>query len=108
MPQLQPMPVAAVGVRPAGTVSLTVTVPDVAPAPELVTVIAYVAPVWPCVKLPECVLLIVRSATTALIVVMSLLLSLAVLVSPPPDTVAVLVTLLGALPATFTVSVIAG
>ena len=41
-------------------------------------------------------------------VVGSLAVLLAVLVSPPPDTVAVLVTLAGALPATFTVRVITG
>jgi hypothetical protein len=43
-----------------------------------------------------------------LIVVRSVAESLAVFVSPPPDTVAVLVTLDAALEATFTVSVIAG
>ena len=62
MPQVQPVPDALVGVRPAGTVSLIVTVPAVAPAPELVTTIVYVAPIWPCVKLPACVLVSVRSA----------------------------------------------
>ena len=41
-------------------------------------------------------------------VVGSFAVSLLVFVSPPPDTVAVLVTLAGALDATFTVSVIAG
>jgi hypothetical protein len=42
------------------------------------------------------------------IAVTSFAVSFAVLVSPPPETVAVLVTELGALLATFTVSVIAG
>ena len=44
----------------------------------------------------------------ALIVVRSLLVSLELLLSPPPETMAVLVTELGALLATLTVSVIAG
>ena len=43
-----------------------------------------------------------------LMVVGSLAESLLVLVSPPPETAAMLVTLEGALPATFTVRVIAG
>jgi hypothetical protein len=43
-----------------------------------------------------------------LIVVGSLAVSLAVFVSPPPLTLAVLVTVAGAFPATSTVSVIAG
>ena len=38
MPQLQPVPDAAVGTRPAGRVSLTVPVPLVAVPPRLVTV----------------------------------------------------------------------
>ena len=68
------------------------------------------APVCPCVKLPVCVLVMVRSGVppAALIVVISFAVSLVVLVSPPPDTVAVLVTLAGAFAATLTVSVIAG
>src|SRR5579859_1681058 len=45
---------------------------------------------------------------TVLIVVTSLAVLLAGLTSPPPETVAVLVTLAGALAATFTVNVIAG
>ena len=36
---VHPVPVAVVGVRPVGTVSLTVTVPVVEPAPLLVTTI---------------------------------------------------------------------
>jgi hypothetical protein len=38
IPQLQPTPDAAVGVSPAGKVSVTVLVPLVAPPPMLVTV----------------------------------------------------------------------
>jgi hypothetical protein len=57
------------------------------------------------------VLLKSSEVTTVLpvpIVVGSEALSLEVLVSPPPETVAVLVTLAGGFPATFTLSVIAG
>src|SRR5579872_6815373 len=45
-------------VNPAGTDSVTVTVPLVAAFPLLVTVTEYVAPVCPCVKFPLCDLLI--------------------------------------------------
>jgi len=104
---VQPVPLIAVAVSPVGSVSATVTVPLVGPGPTLLTVIVYVAPVCPCVKLPVCVLFTVRSAT-CVIVVGSLAVSLAVLISPPPDTLAVLVTDEGALLATFTVRVMAG
>ena len=52
-------------------------------------------------KLPLCVLVIVRSGTAGLIVVRSLAVSFPVFVSPPPETVAVLVTLALALLAGF-------
>ena len=45
--QDHPEPEAEAGVSPAGAVSVTVTAPLVAPAPELVTTIEYVAPFWP-------------------------------------------------------------
>ena len=45
--QAQPLPFIDVAVRPAGSVSMKVTVPLVAAAPELVTVTLYVAPVCP-------------------------------------------------------------
>ncbi len=51
MVQVQPAPVAAVGVRPVGRVSLTVTVPLVAIVPEFLAVMVYV-PVPPWLKLP--------------------------------------------------------
>ena len=50
----------AVALRPVGNTSVTVTAPEVDPVPELPTVRIYVATVWPCVKLPLCVLLIVK------------------------------------------------
>jgi hypothetical protein len=40
MPQVQPVPEAFVGVRPAGTESVTVTTPEVETPPALVTVSA--------------------------------------------------------------------
>src|SRR5262249_9775459 len=64
--QHHPLPLIAVAVRPAGRVSTTVTVPDVAPGPLFVTVIVYVAPVWPKRKFPECVLLICISDAGAI------------------------------------------
>src|SRR5271166_6087054 len=94
----------AVAVRPVGSVSATVTAAVVGPVPLLVTVIVYVAPVCPWVKLPVCDLVTVRSGNCT-IVVGSVAVSLDVLVSPPPDTVAVFVTLAGALDAAFTVTV---
>src|SRR6266567_4714861 len=57
---VQPIPLIAVALRPVGNTSVTVTAPEVDPVPELPTVRIYVATVWPCVKLPLCVLLIVK------------------------------------------------
>jgi hypothetical protein len=83
------------------------TVPEVGEPPLFFAVIVYVAPVWPCVKLPEWLLVIVRSGGV-LIAVVSVAVSLLVFVSPPPEAVAAFVTDAGALLATFTVKVIAG
>jgi hypothetical protein len=96
----------AVGVKLTGKVSVMLTVPEVGEPPLFFAVIVYVAPVWPCVKLPEWLFVIVRSGGV-LMVVVSLAVSLPVFVSPPPDTVALLVTEAGAFDATFTVRVIA-
>src|ERR1051326_144643 len=107
--KLQPVPFIDVAVRPAGRVSVTVTVAVVGPRPLLLTMIEYAAPVCPWVKLPVWVLLTVRSGTNArLMVVRSVAESLRVLVSPPPETATELVTEDAALLATFTVKVIAG
>ena len=60
---VHPVPLIDTRVIPAGTVSVTVTVPLVEPAPAAFpTVTLYVAPVCPCVKLPACVLAIARLA----------------------------------------------
>jgi hypothetical protein len=69
MPQLQPGPVAAVGVSFAGTTSVIVTVPDVVAVPEFVAVITYSASIWPCLKLPVWVLEMVRSGTAGAVTV---------------------------------------
>lgn len=62
--QLHPVPLMAVATSvfwTFGKVSVTVTVPEVGPKPPLLTVMVYVAPVWLRLKLPVCVLVIVRS-----------------------------------------------
>src|SRR5437773_11423507 len=96
-----------VAVRPTGSVSVIVIVPLVGLPPLLVTTMLYVAPVCPTLKLPLWLLLMVRSGGV-LIVVRLLAVLFAVFVSPPPETVAVFVTLAGASLATFTVNVIVG
>ncbi len=67
----------------------------------------YVSPVSPWRKFPLCDFAMVRSAACTT-VVGSVAVSLAVFNSPPPETVAELVTEAGALLATFTVSVMTG
>src|SRR5438046_2827659 len=105
--QFQPVPVGIEAtVKPVGKLSVTVMVPLVSSVPGLLAVNVYV-PLTPTVKLPLCDFAIVRSGSW-LIVVASLAESLAVLVSPPPETLTVFVTLAGALLATVTLSVIAG
>jgi hypothetical protein len=99
---VQPVPVAALNVKPAGNVSVTVTVPDVATFPELLTEIEYV-PVVPFAKDPLCDLARASVEVPARVVG-----SVAVgeLIAPPPLAVAEFVTDPGA-PATLTVNVMA-
>jgi hypothetical protein len=99
---VQPVPLAALNVRPVGSVSVTVTVPVVGDVPVLLTVIVY-APVAPIVKLPVWLLAIASVGVTT--VVGSVAVG-GVLVSPPPLAVAELVTVAGAFAATLTVRVI--
>ena len=89
---------------------MTVTVPLLAAPPALCTVIAYVAPLCPAVKVPACVFVRVRSGPVlpVLIVVTSLAVLLLGLTSPPPDTLAVFVSVGGGLAAMSTVSVSGG
>src|SRR5262245_26338032 len=107
--QVHPVPEMAVSVMPAGKVSVTVTAPAVGATPTLLTVMAYGKFCWPCFGLPVWVLAMARS-TVELEVTMvgSLAVLLVALESPPPLTVAVLVTLPGALAATFTMSATGG
>jgi hypothetical protein len=99
------VPVIDTNVNPLGTVSVTVTVPLVAPAPAaLLTVTEYVAPLCPCVKLPVCALVMLSTGTRA-IVVESVALAAA---DPPPDTLAWFTCGDAAFDATFTVTVMAG
>src|SRR5262245_18475097 len=98
---------AAVGDRPVGRTSPTVTVPLVAAKPTLLTLIVYVPLGSPWAKLPAWLLVSVRSGAGAM-VVGSLALLFAVLISTLPATVAMLARLAAALPATATVIVSAG
>jgi len=64
---VQPVPAIDTSVNPAGSVSVTVAVPLVGPAPApFDTVTAYVAPCCPCVKLPVCVFVIPSTGGIAL------------------------------------------
>jgi hypothetical protein len=101
-PHVHPVPEAALKVSPAGSVSVTVSVPVVADVPELLTTIAYV-PVEPLVKLPVCDFAIARTGVTTVVGSVAT----GVFAAPPPEAFAELVTVAGAFPATFTVSAIA-
>jgi hypothetical protein len=96
--QLHPLPLAALYVSPAGSVSTIVIVPKVAAVPVLLTAMAYV-PGWPIVNVPLCVL---ATASTGLTIVAGLL-ATGVLLAPPPDALALFVSVAGAFAATFTV-----
>jgi hypothetical protein len=89
-------------VKPVGNVSETVIAPLVAEPPPFVTVKEYV-PVEPTVKLPEWLLARVKSdgAMVGVASVVELFPLLAV-ASPPPETLALLVTLAAAFEATLT------
>ena len=65
--QVHPVPLTLGVVKPLGIGSVTVTVPLVAAVPEFVTVMVYVTPVWPWVKLPECDFRMVRSGARTVI-----------------------------------------
>jgi hypothetical protein len=98
---VQPVPLAALNVRPVGSVSVTVTVPVVGDVPVLLTVIVY-APVAPMLKLPVWLLAIASVGVTTVVGSVAV----GVAVSPPPLAVAELVTVAGAFAATLTVRVI--
>src|SRR5207244_1963471 len=102
-----PMVVTAPKVTPGGSVSLTVTRPEVGLRPTFLTARVYVNG-CPCVGVPECVLVIARSDVSWVTVVGSVAVLLPGVVSPPPDTMAVLIKDGAALAATSTVTVIEG
>src|SRR5262245_14466983 len=93
MPHDQPGPATAVGVRPAGSVSVTITIPVDSRLATLETRSANVRPVSPAVKFPVCDFEIVRSRSPCATNVRSCAVLFEVLPSPPPSTIAVLTTL---------------
>ena len=104
--QVHPVPERPVIVRPAGGVSVAVTVPLVGPVPVLLTVTVKVAPVCPCVKFPVCVFVIFRTGVGGGITVT---MSVPVPgVDPPPEMETLFVAVAGALVATEVVTVMAG
>src|SRR4051812_37151854 len=109
MPQTQPVPLAPAGVTPAGTVSPTVTVPEVGPTslpPPFETAIEYVSPLSPWWKLPLCDFAIASRASWTT-VVGSDAVAHGSAAQPPPETEAEFVTDAAASAATSTVTVIA-
>ena len=98
--QVQPVPLAALKVNPGGSVSTTVSVPDVAAVPVLLTAIVYV-PVQPMLKLPVCDFAIASTGRT--IVVGSF--ATGEFGAPPPEALALFVSDGGALGDTFTLRV---
>ena len=109
--QVQPGPESAVTVRPAGGVSVTVTVPLDGEVPTLNTVMKYenVCPDTTVTGL--CLFVMVRSipGAGAAMIVSSGAVLLVVFESPPPETTAMFVTGPGAAPApTLVVTVISG
>ena len=109
MLQVHPVPVAAVGVSPVGSVSVTLTVvPLVGPEPAFVT-ISVKLPLDPRMSVEALAVFVMpRSGWPELTVVDFVPLLLELTASPPPLTVTVFETGDEAFPATFTVSVIAG
>jgi len=104
LPHVQPEPVADAYVRPAGSVSVIVVVPNVVALPGLVTAIEY-EPVPPTGNDPLCDFAIASCGCA--IVVESF--AVGELVAPPPDTPAVLMSVPGAVDVGIaTVNVMAG
>ena len=57
---VQPVPDAAVAIRPAGRLSVTVTVPKLGPTVAAFETTMLYVPDWPAVKAPVCDLVIER------------------------------------------------
>jgi len=98
---VQPVPLAALNVKPAGSVSVTVMVPEVATFPVLLTAIVYF-PVAPVTNDPVCDFAIASVGVPASVVGS---VAVGVLMAPPPLTVTEFVTDPGA-PTALTVKVI--
>jgi len=99
---VHPVPVAALNVKPVGSVSVTVIVPEVATFPVLLTATVYV-PVAPVTNEPVCDLAIASVGLPARVVGS---VAVGVLMAPPPLTVTEFVTEPGA-PTALTVKVMA-
>ena len=106
MPEhVQPLPAIETSVRPAGTVSVTVTAPLAGPAAApLLTVARYTALVCPRAKRPACVSAMLR-AGAGKISVGSVALAAA---EPPPFTPTTFICGDTASPATFTLTAMGG
>ena len=105
--QLQPVPLIAVAVNPAGRVSVTVTMPLVVAKPELVTD-DRISRAHLSLSEVTGVRLVDGQIGQLIDGRRVCVESFAVLASPPPETLAEFVTLAGALLATFTVTVMTG
>jgi len=107
--QLHPVPLRAVAVNPGTRVIVSVTAPLVAELPKFKIEVLKVIPVAPWVtKSWRGELVTPRSTPGFTMVVTSPTKSLAVSVSPPPETVAVFVSKVEVLVETFTVRLIGG
>jgi hypothetical protein len=96
-----------INVIPVGTVSITVTVPLVAPAPAAFdTITEYVALACPRFGLPTCDFAILNCGNAAAVITVRLL--AVALSDPPPETTAVFTRGDNAFPATLTVTVTGG
>jgi hypothetical protein len=98
---VQPVPLAVLYVRPVGSVSVTVIVPEVATLPEFPTSSVYV-PVCPAPRFPVCDFASVRTELPLMLVGS---VATGVLLAPPPDALAEFVTWPDG-PTTLTASVI--
>src|ERR1700681_2148187 len=101
--QVQPSPLIAPAVSPVERFTITFTAPTDATLPALLINIGKLTLVCPWLTKPVPETLGVRSTRGVAICVRSLKELFALLVSPPPETVTVLTTLVGALAAMFTV-----
>src|SRR5438477_426197 len=106
MLQVQPVPVAAVVVRPAGSASVSIIFPYTTLFRSLFVMVKMKLPEAPRIRVEAlAVLVIVRSVASAALIVTE---AFAAVLSPPPLTEAVLVREAEALEATLAATVMAG